>query len=224
MRPQRSDGLGNIGNTARQRLCRLHCFAGGGVARWCANKCNPTAKWFEISSHFVLRFIGSAFLLGVPFGNFHTSFNLYFRPLPVDCYTHTNRCLTVLQKFGLLDEEKNRKIVSLHSHTHKIKCYKINSNESDYADTKCGKSMKYATTRWTLQGVFQVHLFHLWLLLLFAVKCSVGKNKNPWQLLIIRDLLDFSFVFSDPPGLWTKRYFFLNISTFRNFGFASVTL
>ena len=88
-------------------------------------------------------------------------FNLYFRPLSVDCYTHTNRCLTVLQKFGLLDEEKNRKIVSLHSHTHKIKCYKINSNESDYADTKCGKSMKYAITRWTLQGVFQVHLFHL---------------------------------------------------------------
>ena len=31
-------------------------------------------------------------------------------------------------------------------------------------------------------------------------------------------------VLRDPAGLLTKRYFFLNISTFRNFGFASVTL
>jgi hypothetical protein len=29
---------------------------------------------------------------------------------------------------------------------------------------------------------------------------------------------------SDPPGARTKRYFFLNISTFRNLGFVSVTL
>ena len=32
------------------------------------------------------------------------------------------------------------------------------------------------------------------------------------------------FLLRDPLGARTKRYFFLNISTFRNLGFVSVTL
>ena len=50
------------------------------------------------------------------------------------------------------------------------------------------------------------------------------RNVEKGIMVTSKKATTFVIAFCDPLGARTKRYFFLNISTFRNLGFVSVTL
>jgi len=60
-----------------------------------------------------------------------------------------------------------------------------------------------------------------------AFRIDRAEKKNSYNNLILQELFVFyrrlAYLSVIQLGLWTKRYFFLNISAFRIFGFAAVT-
>ena len=66
----------------------------------------------------------------------------------MDSNSQTDRCFTILQQSGYSDEEKNRKIVSLHCHTSSFFSGKITFDKQKHWYAKYCKSVKYTPIRW----------------------------------------------------------------------------